>query len=88
MRSYQCDLCGKKLGIAWADGCVNRKGMEFGSFSNTLKIKSWKTIAEQSSQIECAYDLCDDCAKAIHRKLSHIANNYNWRNNKNERKWV
>ena len=77
MRTYHCDLCGKIIGTCFA---------EFPhTFSNELKISTWKEIPRQREQIKCTYDLCDDCAKRIHRELSRIANSYIWRMEDNKR---
>ncbi len=77
MRIYHCDLCGKELGTCFADFPK--------TFSNELKISTWKETPRQREQIRCAYDLCDDCAKRIHRELLTIVNNYTWRRKDNKR---
>lgn len=81
MRTFHCDLCGKEIGTCFADFPK--------TFSNELRISTWKEIPQQREQIRCAYDLCDDCAKRLHRELSNIANNYRWRSKEkpNERKF-
>lgn len=77
MRTYSCDLCGKEIGVCFSDFPH--------TFSNELKISTWITVPRQREQIKCAYDLCDDCAKRIHRELDSIANNHAWRRKDHKR---
>lgn len=66
MRKSYCDLC----------------GVEITCFENTLNISTWIQIARQRAAIQHSCDLCDDCAKRIHRKLTYIENNHTWRHGK------
>lgn len=71
MREYYCDLCGEMIGVAHADFQKTT--------NNELHMVTWIDMPRQREKIRCAYDLCDDCAKRIHRKLADIQNNHRWR---------
>ena len=79
MRTFHCDLCGKEIGVCFADFSKTT--------SNELRISTWKEIPRQREQIRCAYDLCDDCAKRINREIANIANNHLWSHGKRPFKW-
>ena len=71
MRRFYCDLCGKDIGVCSPD--IPK------TFQNELRINTWIEIPRQREQIRYAIDLCDDCAKRIHRELISIENNHTWR---------